>query len=266
MDEDLLMRIRQARALPLIAAAVAVAMAAHTAMGANVLDNTDTVTYSTGIVVTPGNPGPPATFPATTVNPTVSYSLGDAFNGAPIANNFSNPPVFGSSSNPGPWNFYDDYVFTIGGPANVQTAVISFSSGIAGISDLQGRIISTSTPYNATLAAANLSNPPSSPSVVVEDGWTTDEIGASGFYTVTLNQHAFTPGTYDLQIRGEVGSSDSGSYGGSISFSPVPLPAAMPLLISALGLMGVAAGCLPMRRLSGSYHMPSTQRQKRDQR
>jgi hypothetical protein len=223
-------------------------------------------TYTTGFVVTPGNPGPPSSFPSTAITPTTSYSLNDAFNGAPNANSLPNPPVSGTLSNPGPWNFYDDYVFTIGGSANVRTAVISFTNGIVGIGDLQGRIITTTAPYNATLAVANLSNPPSSPSVVVEDGWTTDEIGASGFYTVTLNQHAFTPGTYDLQIRGEVGSSDSGSYGGSISFSPVPLPAAMPLLISALGLMGVAAGCLPMRRLSGSYHMPSTQRQKRDQR
>jgi hypothetical protein len=242
MDENLLMRIPQVRGLPLIAAAVAMSMVAHSAMAANVFDNTDTVTYTTGIVVTPGNPGPPATFPATTVTPTVSYSLGDAFNGAPIANNFPNPPVSGSLSNPGPWNFYDDYVFTIGGSANVQTAVISFSSGIDGISNLQGRIISTSAPYNATLAAANLSNPPSSPSVVVEDGWTTDQIGASGFYTVTLNQQAFAPGTYDLQIRGDVAASDSGSYGGSVSFTPVPLPAALPLLISGLGLLGGAAG------------------------
>ena len=93
MDENLLMRIPQVRGLPLIAAAVAMSMVAHSAMAANVFDNTDTVTYTTGIVVTPGNPGPPATFPATTVTPTVSYSLGDAFNGAPIANNFPNPPV-----------------------------------------------------------------------------------------------------------------------------------------------------------------------------
>jgi hypothetical protein len=229
MDEKLLARTLPTRALPLVAAAIVLSLAAHPA-AATQLNSTDTVTYSGGVVVTAGGA-------ATSVMPTVSYNLGGAFNGAPIANDFPNPPAMGSG---GPWNFYDDYVFTIGGAANIQTAVISFSSGIAGISDLQGRISSTSTPYSAAVAASNLSNPPSSGSVV-EEQWTTDQFGSSGFYTVTLNQQAFAPGTYDLQIRGEVDSSKSGSYGGSVSFTPVPLPAALPLLLSGLGLFGAAA-------------------------
>jgi hypothetical protein len=74
---------------------------------------------------------------------------------------------------------------------------------------------------------------------VLEDAWAT--MNSGNLYTVNLNAATLAPGTYDLQIRGEVATSGSGSYGGAVSFTPVPLPAGLPLLMSGLGLLGVAA-------------------------
>src|ERR1700744_3734870 len=84
--------------------------------------------------------------------------------------------------------------------------------------------------------AANLGAPASGNTLI--DAWTND-MPAPGISTVTLGQTAFGPGTYDLQIRGDVlGPPPSGGYGGSVTFTPVPAPAALPLLLSGLALLG----------------------------
>jgi hypothetical protein len=212
--------------------------------GSGPLCLTDTVTQNSSgtLVVTDPNPSEPVN----SVTPTVSYGLSDQFNPGGVAENLT-----GATGNGGPWNFQDDYVFTLSAGSNVQGALISFSSGLVGISDLQARLIeisplspNTNAEYANNFAALNITNPPTGDGpTVVEDVWTTDELGASGYYTVTLNQQAFGAGTYVLQIRGEVaGSPASGSYGGSISFTPVPLPAGLTLLLSGLIGLGVLAG------------------------
>ena len=210
---------------------------------------TDTVTQNSSglLVVTDPNPSESVN----SVTPTVSYGLSDQFNPGAVDENLS-----GASGSGGPWNFQDDYVFTLATGANVQGGVISFQNGIAGIGNLQARLIeigplspNTNQEYASNYAATNITNPPTLNAMVVEDAWTTDELGASGYYTVTLDQQAFGAGTYVLQIRGEVaGPPFSGSYGGSVSFTPVPLPAGLPLLLS-----GLAALALMVRGRPGAF-------------
>ena len=43
-------------------------------------------------------------------------------------------------------------------------------------------------------------------------------------------------GTYVLEVRGDVTGTGGGSYAGLIDLQPVPLPAALPLILSGLGL------------------------------
>jgi hypothetical protein len=43
-------------------------------------------------------------------------------------------------------------------------------------------------------------------------------------------------GTYDLQVRGTT-EALGGSYSGVMNLTPVPLPAAFPLLLSGLGML-----------------------------
>jgi hypothetical protein len=206
--------------------ALALAAAAHQA-SASTFDITDNVTYSgTSVSVNQINAANGI------ITPTVSYGISNAYNGAPIASDFPGTVATGSG---GPWNFYDDYVFTVG-PAgsNIQSALISFTSSFTGISDLQGRIIGVNGTFNA---AANLGAPASGNTLI--DSWTNTTM-TGGVNTVTLNGTSFGPGTYDLQIRGEVlGSPASGGYGGTISFTPVPLPWTLPLLLSGLGVCAV---------------------------
>ncbi len=189
---------------------------------------TDTVTYPGAPFVTSLNPA------MGVITPTISYGISNSFNGSPIAGNFPGNLATGAG---GPWNFYDDYVFTVGpSGSNIQSALVSFSTEFAGISNLQGRIIGVSGAFDPT---ANLGAPASGTLV---DSWMNTS-PVNGVNTVNLNGTAFGPGTYDLQIRGEVlGTPASGGYGGSITFTPVPLPAALPLLLGGLGLFGAVRG------------------------
>jgi hypothetical protein len=209
------------------------------AADASSLGLTDTVTDPTGTTTVSVNFNGGATL----VAPTDSFGLSDQFNGSPLPNFPSS--LVGSG---GAWNFYDDYVFTVGAGTSIQGAVVSFTNGIVGIGDLQGRIISTSSGYSATTAQNDLGTLPAGQ--VVEDSWTTMAL-SGGIDTINLDATTLTPGTYVLQVRGDVGSSGSGSYGGSVSFSAVPLPAAFPLMLTGLGLFG-GVGAFRRRRPTGS--------------
>jgi hypothetical protein len=45
-------------------------------------------------------------------------------------------------------------------------------------------------------------------------------------------------GSYYLEVRGNVDGTSGGSYSGTLNIAPVPLPAALPLLLSGFGLLG----------------------------
>lgn len=253
--------------------AVCAALAAQVSQ-ASPLSLTDTITWQSGPtgVVTDSN----SLATVNSVVPTVSYGLSNAFNqpvsAGPLQNQFPSPSVAADAGGvAGQWNFYDNYVFSLNTGADIQSALISFTlpsgsspGGLVGISNLEARITrigSSPNPsytngtydsiYN-TVAGSNgqLGNN----AATIVDGWKTTQTslpGGSNYYTVLLNQHQFAGGLYDLQIRGLVGTSNlggtsvfSGSYGGSVSFTSVPLPAAVWLLGS--GLLGL--GCSTRRR------------------
>jgi hypothetical protein len=152
------------------------------------------------------------------ISPTISYSLGDSFNESGAVTTGTNFSISGTG---GPWNFQDDFYFSTTG-ATIQTAVIS--NLFSNISDLQVRLIQAAgnpaptigTPVGATLV----------------DSWQTFDLGLGGSYNETLPT-GFAAGAYVLQIRGEAGADSS--YGGSISFAPVPLPASVWLMLSGIG-------------------------------
>jgi hypothetical protein len=158
------------------------------------------------------------------ISPTISYSFGDAFNGTGQLATGSDFNVSG-----GAFNFQDDYTFSTTG-ATVMTAGISIPGQPgASLTNLQARIIVAAGNGAPTIGV------PASGTVV--DQWFTLTAGSASFFSLGAGQ--LTPGTsYILQIRGE--STGAAGYGGAIDFTPVPLPAAFPLLLSGLGLLGFA--------------------------
>ena len=169
-----------------------------------------------------------------TVDPTLAYTLsGNQFNGAgQLATTFN----FGSAatSSGGPWNFQDSYNFVTPTSAQASSAVISIGSTIpAGLSNLQIRIINGATVSAATPQLGAPTN-----GVVTGDGWTSYNF-ANGSYSFTLPAGLTAGNDYILQVRGEATTSASSSYGGTLTFTAVPLPASLPMLLSGLAGLGL---------------------------
>jgi hypothetical protein len=185
-------------------------------------------------------------------NPT-SYTIGNTFNqtiGAAVQtqSDFGNSAYSISNCGAGNcttstpflnWNFQDNYQFaTPTSGTAVSGAVISFLNGTTGLSNLEARIIETSSTTPQSLIGL------SGGGVTVVDGWTSMSATSGGLtvFSASLQNTALSPGQdYILQIRGEAAS--AATYNGNVVFTPVPLPAGFLLLGSAL-----ASGAAFIRR------------------
>jgi hypothetical protein len=125
------------------------------------------------------------------------------------------------------YGFYDDFIFSIptGASADSITSTISLSN-VLSVNNLDVRL------YNAT------GNSPlpvlGTPVGTVIDGTLTN-VGGGMVDTLSATLAA---GTYVLEVRGNVTGTSGGSYSGTLNVAPVPLPAALPLLLVGLGGLG----------------------------
>ncbi len=192
----------------------------HSAMAANVLILSDELTAN-----------------GRTSSDTVNTPPSGASN---YANTFNSPtaPIPSAPS----WGFYDDFVFTIGGSAvDSITSTINLGNSSA-INGLQVRLYNeagntplpvTGVPSGSTLIDAWSKAVDIAPGVTgTVDVLPTTDLGA---------------GTYVLEVRGNVTGTFGGGYSGTLNVSPVPLPAAFPLMLSGMGLLG---GAIRRRRLA----------------
>jgi hypothetical protein len=130
------------------------------------------------------------------------------------------------------FEFYDDYVFTIGASeVSSITATIDLSNTFD-INGLNARLFS----WNGNAEQLN--------SRVDLDGVGPNLLQAWTYATGTgdvavINRSGLGAGTYVLQLRGTVDGLSGGAYVGTLQVQPVPIPAALPLLLSGLGLLGV---------------------------
>lgn len=134
--------------------------------------------------------------------------------------------------NPAGAEFYDDYVFTIGG-SSVSSITATIDLGqVFDISDLNVRLFS----WNGTSEQSSQTATVGSVSGGAIQAWTF----ATGTGEVAvIDQNNLPGGTYVLQVRGNVSGSNGGTYVGSLQVTPVPLPAAFYLLGSGLLGLGV---------------------------
>jgi hypothetical protein len=138
------------------------------------------------------------------------------------------------------FGFYDDFVFTItGASADAITSTIDFSN-VLGINNLQTRLYDfSSNPNLPVLGAPNGGAIAASSSTLNLAPGTNEAINV-------LPMTVLSAGTYVLEVRGNVTGSAGASYSGNLNLVPTPVPAALPLLLSGIGLLGSA-----VRRRSG---------------
>jgi hypothetical protein len=164
---------------------------------------------------------------------------GTAYTNLPATDTFSNS--FGCQSclssvlvnnNGNNFNFYDGFQFTVAA-STIDAMSSTFSlQKLFQIDNLQMRVYSV---------AGNSTFPVLGPVNGLKGGWSTPIDFGSGTETgeiSALSDIMLGSGTYILEVRGDVIGTAGGSYSGNINLSPVPLPAALPLLISGLGLLG----------------------------
>ncbi|HUN24823.1 MAG TPA: FxDxF family PEP-CTERM protein [Steroidobacteraceae bacterium] len=177
-----------------------------------------------------------------TLVPTSTYSLsGNSFNEgtSPTTSADFSAAATGNSSG-GPWNFQDDYYFSLNPGAEVQAAVISNSE--SNVQDLQVRLIYAAG--NTVSAGDPVLGPPAGGTLL--NAWQSLNLGGG---SIDLTMPATVgPGSYIMQIRGEAVGNEAASYGGTMSLTPVPLPGAFALLLSGLGL-----AFLLLRRRGGGF-------------
>ena len=156
------------------------------------------------------------------------YNFNDSFS------NQSNV-LNGTTSSVGSYSFQDTYEFSINQAAsgNALTVSLNLGGGASSqfdISNLQFRL------YEVTSNAVQ-------PGLGVPAGSTliTAWTGTPGPSNGTAIQAIFSgmqAGTYFLDVAGTADGSLGGTYVGQLNLAPVPLPAALPLLLSGLGLFG----------------------------
>jgi hypothetical protein len=148
--------------------------------------------------------------------------------------------ITGTSSPVGTYSFQDTYEFSVSQVASGGVLAVSLNLGsgtpIFDISNLQLRL------YEVTSTSVK-PGPGLPPGSTLITAW----MGTSGPSTGQSIQTQFsglTAGTYFLDVAGTADGSSGGAYVGQINFSPpvapVPLPAALPMLLSGLGLLGGA--------------------------
>jgi len=145
-------------------------------------------------------------------------------------NSFSHPAPSGIGSTG--FGFYDDFLFTIpAATADAITSTIDFAN-VLGITNLQTRLYNFNGNPNLPVLG--------SPVGGAIDAWSNTFNLAPGTNQIVnvLPMTLLGAGTYVLEVRGNVSGTNGGSYSGNLNLVPTPLPAALPLLLSALGLLG----------------------------
>ncbi len=163
----------------------------------------------------------------------ISNGVGINFTQLPASAGYTNTlgPSTGDIPGAAGFSFYDDYVFTVAA-ATADSVTTEINLGSLSISNLEERIYSTAgnSPLPIVGTPAGFSTDWTSPMIFAAG---TDE---TGMQTV-LNPTTLAAGTYVLEVRGEVAGT-GGTYSGVLDLNPVPLPAALPLLLSGVGLLG----------------------------
>ena len=126
-------------------------------------------------------------------------------------------------------SFYDAFVITIGNSQGASIASTINESSTYDITNFEERL------YAYTGTAPTVGAVPTA-----IDFWTLPA-GSSGTVAV-LPTTTLSAGTYVLEVRGDVTGTSGGAYSGTFELSPVPLPAALWLLVSGLGGLGGVFG------------------------
>jgi PEP-CTERM motif len=130
--------------------------------------------------------------------------------------------------------FYDDYAFQIGGSfASAITATIDLGT-VFDISNLQVRL------YEGTLQT--MATGPVGPALLA--AWSAQNLivqGSGSGDVQVIAPITLGPGSYLLEVRGNITGTSGGAYAGVLNLSPIPEPGAVGMMLAGLGMLGFMA-------------------------
>jgi hypothetical protein len=214
------------------AASAVVAILTLTGTGTAAAATLNDESLATGIALSAGFPAPnPGAITVYNSLP-VTDTYGNAFTCSACA---SKVLVTDAGSS---FNFYDDYVFTVG-PATIDAVSSTISLGKSlSLDNLEMRLY---TSDGSSVPVLGNSPPGLKSGNPTNGGWSAPidfSAGSQSGQISVLNDVMLSSGTYVLEVRGDVTGTSGGSYSGTLNLTPVPVPAALPLLVSGLGLLG----------------------------
>jgi hypothetical protein len=164
-------------------------------------------------------------------NVSSTYSFGDSFN-SPDGSFAASNQIQGQNPAPENYGFVDTYVINL--PNSITSAYV-FSLNLnysLGLQNLTARLFdySANGVQNLTIGATT------GVSGLIQ-AWTVSDNGTIA--TTQLDATGVPMGEYVLQIAGIETGTTSGMYSGQLGVTPVPLPAALPLLLSGVGTLGL---------------------------
>jgi hypothetical protein len=128
--------------------------------------------------------------------------------------------------------FYDDYAFQVGGSSlSSITATIDLGA-VFDISNLQVRL------YQGSLQTTT-TGPVSSGLMQAWSALTLTALGSGTSNVQVINPVSLAPGSYVLEVRGNITGTSGGVYAGAMNLAPVPEPAAIGLMLAGLGVLGL---------------------------
>ncbi len=169
-----------------------------------------------------------------TANGITGSGVGTNYLSLPVVDRYGNtlgasPGLIAAAGSPG-FSFYDDYVFTVASSV-VDSVTSEIDLGSLSIGNLEERL------YSISGNSLPVIGTPSG----FQTAWTTPisfTAGTTSGMQTVLSPTTLSAGTYVLEVRGNVTGAAGGGYSGAIDLQPVPVPAALPLMLSGLGLLG----------------------------
>jgi hypothetical protein len=189
-----------------------------------------TLTLTCELLSTGTNPSCPATAPTYAVPGQYNYQ--NSFSAPTGATSIAGSNIYGGAlnGNLGPAGFIDDYFFQI---STARADVVSATIDLGGVYETSGLFARI---YNLAANPGGLVT--TTPNGAVDYGTITPEGPVT---LVQINPTTLSSGSYVLELSGTASGSLGGSYTGTLNLNPVPavpLPAALPLLLSGITLLG----------------------------
>jgi hypothetical protein len=137
------------------------------------------------------------------------------------------------TSTVGPYDFQDSYRFTVGASASGDTLLATLGlGGLFSITNLQFRLYEVPSATTQPIVGGI----PTGSTLITS--WMGLPTGSN---SVSAEFNGIQSGTYILDVAGIAGGTNGGTYIGSLNLQPVPLPAALGLMLSGLAGLGTLA-------------------------